>query len=105
MPSGYPMRIKFLIAFLLLASPLIGQEIKVQQVAPVVLTSFQNITATVIGTDTKARTCPAEYKVYVRVEGKKPWDDNLYAVQGNTTLMPQGKISYSIVCLRFETPK
>lgn len=95
----------FLSLLIATACPLFGQELKIQTTPPVVLSSFGNYNAVVIGTDAKSRSCPAEYKVYVRIEGKKPWDDTLYPVLPRAVLTPQGEISYSIVCLKLETAK
>ena len=83
-----------------LSCPLFGQELKIQTTPPVVLSSFGNYNAVVIGTDAKSRSCPAEYKVYVRIEGKKPWDDTLYFVPPKQVLMPRDGLSYSILCVK-----
>lgn len=87
------------------ASPLFGQELRVQPAPPVIMNSYVNLGGVVIGTDAKIRSCPPEYKTYVRIEGKKPWDDTLYPVLPRAVLTPQGEISYSIVCLKLETAK
>lgn len=90
----------FLSLLIATACPLFGQELKIQTTPPVVLSSFGNYNAVVIGTDTKSRSCPAEYKVYVRIEGKKPWDDTLYFVPPKQVLMPRDGLSYSILCVK-----
>jgi hypothetical protein len=99
------------VALLLLSQLAIAQELKITTTPPIVLESFLNRETSydpvVIGQDTKARTCPPTYKVYIRVEGKKPWDDNLYAIQtGTKVLIPPDKIfSYLIVCMKLEVVK
>lgn len=77
-----------------------AQEVKMSVTPAVGADKFTETNAFVIGKDAKTRTCPADYNVYVRMDGKKPEDKNLYYVMPKQVLLPQGSMNYTIVCIK-----
>lgn len=78
-----------------------SEEPKISVTPALVATGYNTSEAFVIGKDMKTRHCPSDFNLYIRIDGKKPEDKNLYYVAPKQMLTPQqGGVSFTAFCIR-----
>lgn len=86
----------FAIMFLL---TLPNREFSVVSTPPIEAKSLETKSAYVIGLDAKIRTCPDDYDVYVRLEGKVKGKDFFKVLQGQTVTATHDQ-HFTVACLK-----